>query len=106
MVLGLVGGLAVLTLTVAALVGVVANRGAAQSAADLSALAAAAAVQHGEAEPCLQSARVAERNSAQVVRCTCGPDRSCTVEVSRASGLGPATVAAARAGPAAARPSR
>lgn len=106
MVLGLVGGLTALILTVAALVGVAATRGAAQSAADLSALAAAAAVQRGEADPCLRSARVAERNGAQVVRCACGPDRSCTVEVSRASGLGPAAVAAARAGPAAVRPSR
>jgi len=106
LVLGLVGGAAALTLVVAALVGVVAARGAAQSAADLSALAAAAAVQRGDGDPCLRSTRVAERNGTQVLSCSCAPDRSCTVEVRRGTGLGPDAVAAARAGPTSARSGR
>lgn len=102
--LGLVGGVMALTLTVAALVGVVTARGVAQSAADLSALAAAAAVQRGDDDPCLRSTRVAARNETQLLRCGCDADRSCSVEVRRETGLGPDAVASARAGPTSARP--
>ena len=60
----------VVTVTVAAggVVGVIASHRAAQSAADLAALAGAAALQDG-GDACQQAALVAQRNHARLRRC-------------------------------------
>lgn len=100
LVLGLVAVVVVLVLGTAALVGAVVTRGSAQSAADLAALAAAASLQRGAADPCSGASEVAERNGAQVEACRCAPDRSCTVSTTLATATGAAARATARAGPA------
>ena len=100
LVLALVAVVVVLVLGTAALVGAVVTRGAAQSAADLSALAAAAAHQRGAADPCAGASRVADRNGARIETCRCDPDRSCTVATSMPTSTGAAARATARAGPA------
>lgn len=99
LVLALVAVVVVLALGVTALVGAVATRAAAQSAADLSALAAAAAVQRGEPDPCTRARQVVERNGSRLVGCSCAADLSCTVETARSTRTGQVARAAARAGP-------
>lgn len=65
LVLALVGAVAVLTVSLAWLVGAVVAQGSAQSAADLSALAAAAGVQRGAADPCDLAGQVVSPRSAR-----------------------------------------
>lgn len=98
-VLALVAVVVVLALGVTALVGAVATRAAAQSAADLSALAAAAAAQRGVPDPCARAVQVVRRNGAELVRCSCAADLSCTVETATSTRAGRVASAAARAGP-------
>lgn len=100
LVLALVGVVVVLVLGTAALVGAVVTRGAAQSAADLSALAAAAALQRGASDPCARAGAVAERNGVRLDACRCAADSSCTVTTSAETRTGAAARATARAGPA------
>jgi len=81
----------------------------ARSAADLSALAAASALQEGRADPCGHAVLLAGRNSARVVDCRLGPDDSVLVRVTTDlelawPGLSRTAAASARAGPADARP--
>jgi secretion/DNA translocation related TadE-like protein len=76
----------------------------ARTAADLSALAGAAALQEGKGEPCALVAVVAGRNGAQLVACSLGTGESVTVRVSigvsiRWPGVPDHAVASARAGP-------
>lgn len=98
-VLALVAVVVVLALGVAALAGAVTTRAAAQSAADLSALAAAAAAQQGEVDPCTRAQQVVERNEARLVGCSCAADLSCTVETATTTRAGRVATAEARAGP-------
>ena len=73
----------------------------AQSAADLAALAGAAALAHG-AEPCAAAASVAAANGATVTGCvTDGPDVRISVQVAGPRWLGQTAdlAAEARAGP-------
>jgi secretion/DNA translocation related TadE-like protein len=63
-----VGLLAVVAVFVAALGGVLADQRRVESAADLAALAAAAALQSG-ADPCAAARAVGHRNRASVVSC-------------------------------------
>jgi secretion/DNA translocation related TadE-like protein len=100
LVLALVAVVVALVLGTAVLVGAVVTRGSAQSAADLAALAAAASLQRGAADPCSGAREVAARNGAQVEACLCAPDRSCTVSTTLATKTGAAARATARAGPA------
>lgn len=79
------GGLGVVTaLTAAALqVGAAAGEAhRARAAADLSALAGAAAVQTGAGDPCGQAAVVAQRNGARVSSCALVGDERVLVRVS------------------------
>ncbi|GGB75803.1 hypothetical protein N798_13355 [Knoellia flava TL1] len=76
----------------------------ARSAADLSALAAAIALQEGSAEPCGRAVLLAGRNSARVVDCGLGPGDSVLVRVTTDvdlswPGLPRTATASARAGP-------
>ncbi|MFW5472644.1 Rv3654c family TadE-like protein [Knoellia sp. CPCC 206450] len=76
----------------------------ARAAADLSALAAASALQEGGADPCGRAAHLARRNSARVVDCLLRPDDSVLVRVTTDldlawPGLPRTAVASARAGP-------
>jgi secretion/DNA translocation related TadE-like protein len=73
------------------------GRRPAQPAADLSALAAAAALRHG-GDACATARSVAERNGATVSACTVEGDGVVRVGAQRRTGVGPA-VAEARAGP-------
>jgi secretion/DNA translocation related TadE-like protein len=69
----LVGVLAAVSVFVAALGGVLADRRRAESSADLAALAAAAALQSGR-DPCAAARSVANRNRASVVGCRVAGD--------------------------------
>jgi secretion/DNA translocation related TadE-like protein len=74
---------------------------AAQSAADLAALAAASAIARGR-DPCGSAAAIAESNGAELVACEIhGQDALVTVEVTGPRWLGQASdlTAQARAGP-------
>jgi secretion/DNA translocation related TadE-like protein len=76
----------------------------AQSAADLAALAGAAALVGGEtaASACSAGATMATRNGARLASCRAGPDLSVelTVEVAATSGRVGTATARSRAGPA------
>lgn len=88
---------------VLALAGAVSVRHQAQSAADLAALAAAAAVPQDGADPCARARDVARRNGASVTQCAIdGWDVQVRVEVPVDAGwlsAGRRAVAVARAGP-------
>lgn len=77
----------------------------ARTAADLSALAGATALQEGSDSPCARAAQVAGRNEAEIVDCSLGAEESVSVRVStsvstRWPGVPDRAVASARAGPA------
>jgi len=81
----------------------------ARTAADLSALAGATALQEGGDVPCALVAEVAGRNGADVIACSLGVGESVTVRVSievttRWPGVPHRAVASARAGPPALKP--
>lgn len=71
LVLGIVASVLVVLSAVALLGHAISTRGAAQTAADLAALAGAAAVVHGpaSADPCLRAGVVARANQAELVSC-------------------------------------
>ena len=77
----LVGPLAVVTMFVVALGGVVADQRRAASAADLAALAAAGAIQSG-ADACAAAASIASRNGGRLSSCRVSGDVA-AVEVER-----------------------
>lgn len=82
----------------------------ARSAADLSALAAAAALQERRGDPCAHAVQLAARNAAHLVDCRLATDDSVIVRVRTdlhlaVPGLPRAATASARAGPADALPS-
>jgi secretion/DNA translocation related TadE-like protein len=83
-----------------------AARAAAQSGADLAALAGAARLQrsHQVEDACALAGQVADRNEVRLVACTHRGDGVVEVTVARATPVGDAT-ASARAGPASARSS-
>ena len=93
-------------LVVAALLGLLATaqlaRGRAQSAADLGALAGAAALRHGTGEACAVAGEVVRRNGARLSDCADDGSGVVRVRVVVRAGVGDAT-AAARAGPSSAR---
>ncbi|MEZ5096294.1 MAG: hypothetical protein R2731_09310 [Nocardioides sp.] len=100
--MALAGLLVLLTLGGAAVIGVVHAHRAAQSAADLAALAGARALADGGAG-CARAAAVASANGALVTHCTAaGWDLRVVVEVSGPTWWGHRTrlAAEARAGPA------
>ncbi|MFI2566942.1 Rv3654c family TadE-like protein [Cellulosimicrobium funkei] len=108
LVLGVVAAVLVLALALAGLAQAQAARGAAQTGADLAALAAATAARDGW-EPCGRAREAAARNRVVVVACTEQGAGVVRVDVESRAGvtflgvtLGRAT-AAARAGPASAR---
>ncbi|WP_264029431.1 Rv3654c family TadE-like protein [Cellulosimicrobium sp. SH8] len=108
LVLGIVAAVLVLALGLAALAHAQAARGAAQTGADLAALAAATAARDGW-DPCGRAREVAARNAAAVTTCAEQGGGVVRVDVASTAGvtvlgvaLGGAT-AAARAGPATAR---
>lgn len=77
----------------------------ARTAADLSALAGATALQEGAGSPCGRAAQIAGRNQARIVDCSVGAEESVSVRVSmpvstRWPGVPDRAVASARAGPA------
>lgn len=77
----------------------------ARSAADLSALAGATALQEGRGSPCARAATVAGRNQARIIECSLGVGESVLVRVSttvstRWPGVPDEATASARAGPA------
>ncbi|GED09973.1 Rv3654c family TadE-like protein [Cellulosimicrobium cellulans] len=108
LVLGVVAAVLVLALGLAALAHAQAARGAAQTGADLAALAAAAAARDGW-DPCGRAREVAARNAVSVT--ACGEQDGGVVRVDVASTTGVTVLgvtlgrasAAARAGPATAR---
>ncbi|MDF9877854.1 Rv3654c family TadE-like protein [Cellulosimicrobium cellulans] len=108
LVLGVVAAVLVLALGLAALAHAQAARGAAQTGADLAALAAATAARDGW-DPCGRAREVAARNAASVT--ACGEQDGGVVRVDVASTTGVTVLgvalgrasAAARAGPATAR---
>jgi secretion/DNA translocation related TadE-like protein len=80
----------------------------ARTAADLGALAAAAAVLEGVADPCAEGSRIVERNGARVRSCVVGLGGDVTIRASmpvrlQLPGLASEAVATARAGPPEAR---
>jgi secretion/DNA translocation related TadE-like protein len=97
----LIGVLGAVSVLLAALGGVVADQRRAAAAADLSALAAAAALQSG-ADPCVVAGSVARRNGGRLSSCGVS-GVVVTVEVARATrvvlGRGVRVSAQARAGP-------
>lgn len=98
--IGLVGLLVLVAGTCAAVTVIVLSHRRAQVAADLAALAGAAALQRG-ADPCVAAATIAQRQGARVSRCVVdGPDVVVVtgVRVVRALG-GTELPARARAGP-------
>lgn len=77
----------------------------ARSAADLSALGGAAALQQGAGDPCAGALELAARNGARLVACAVGPAESVLVRVSADvrgawPGVPRSASASARAGPA------
>jgi len=99
--------LVAVVLVVAAMLGLLASaqhaRGRAQSAADLGALAGAAALAAGHrGDPCLQAAEVIRRNRGTLASCTDEGGGVLTVQVVVPGAAGAAT-ASARAGPTSAR---
>ncbi|GEM_PF-1008349 len=108
LVLGIVAAVLVLALGLGALAHAQSARGAAQTGADLAALAAATAARDGW-EPCGRAREVAARNAVAVTACAEQGSGVVRVDVASTAGvtvlgvaLGRAT-AAARAGPATAR---
>lgn len=108
LVLGVVAAVLVLALGLAALAHAQAARGAAQTGADLAALAAATAARDGW-DPCGRAREVAARNAVSVTACAEQDGGVVRVDVATTAGvivlgveLGRAS-AAARAGPATAR---
>lgn len=104
LVLAALGVLLAMTVSVLLVVSAVVASHRAHAAADLAALAAAAAVSHGEGEAaaCDTGSLVAARNGATVASCRAGPDRTVEVVVRVLAPMphvGAAT-ARARAGPA------
>lgn len=104
-VLGALGVILAITVGALLIVSAVVASHRAQSAADLAALAAAAALVGGEPAPsaCSAGAAVAVRNGARLASCRAGPDLSVELSVevaATAARVGTAT-ARARAGPAA-----
>lgn len=76
----------------------------ARAAADLSALAAATALQVGDPTPCARASDLARRNDAELLECVLGAAESVRVRVSTTAalswpGVPDRAVAAARAGP-------
>lgn len=76
----------------------------ARTAADLSALAGAVALQEGTGTPCASAAEVAGRNEARVIDCEVGVGESVLVRVTTAvsthwAGVPDRAAASARAGP-------
>lgn len=104
LVLALVAVAGVLLLSLGLLAGSQAGRAAAQTAADLGALAAADAVASGRADPCAVAAIVAQRNNAQLSSCvidSLGVVRVGAANPTRFAGRNVGTAkATARAGPA------
>jgi secretion/DNA translocation related TadE-like protein len=101
-VMGLLVAVALLATAVG---GVVADQRRAESAADLAALAGAAAAQAGR-DACSTAAHVARRNGAWLARCetdgevvTLTVRRPTRIALLRLVGAGPAVTAGARAGP-------
>lgn len=93
LVLGLVAVVVILLTALTMLVRVTDARGRAQAAADLGALAAAAALQRGE-EPCVVAARAVDANGARLVQCAVtAPEVVVRADVD----VGPALSASARA---------
>lgn len=77
----------------------------ARAAADFAALAAATAIQEGQAQPCGRAAELASRNGARLSECTLGSAESVRVQVSTRAmvwwpGVPERAAASARAGPA------
>ncbi|MFF2270602.1 Rv3654c family TadE-like protein [Cellulosimicrobium cellulans] len=108
LVLGIVAAVLVLALGLGALAHAQSSRGAAQTGADLAALAAATAARDGW-DPCGRAREVAARNAVAVTACTDQGGGVVRVDVATTAGvtvfgvaLGRAS-AAARAGPATAR---
>lgn len=117
LVLGLVAVGTILIAGLGLLIGAQISRGAAQSAADLAALAAAHAAQDGfvadrpvaagsvmaSSAPCAVASAVVERNRAQLEFCSVGPGGVVDVAAKRTARLGRMQVgqasASARAGP-------
>jgi len=97
----LIAVLGLVTLTAAALVGVIGARHRAEAAADLAALAGAVAARNG-GDPCAAAGTIARSNQATLISCS-AVDR--TVEVSVAVrapalvGIAWSQVGVARAGP-------
>ncbi|QJW37822.1 Rv3654c family TadE-like protein [Cellulosimicrobium protaetiae] len=108
LVLGIVAAVLVLALGLGSLAHAQAARGAAQTGADLAALAAATALRDGW-DPCGRAREVAARNAVAVTACAEQGGGAVRVDVATTTGVtvlgvavGQAT-AAARAGPATAR---
>lgn len=97
----LCGLIVVVTMLVVGVVGLVATHRRAQAAADLAALAGAAAAQEGR-DACMQAREVAQRNRARLTRCVAA-EGDVVVEVlseaPQALGADYAMRARARAGP-------
>ncbi|KGN41831.1 hypothetical protein N801_03890 [Knoellia aerolata DSM 18566] len=109
LVVGAIGLVIVLTTAGLHLGSAAAAAHRARAAADLSALAAAAAIQSGVVRPCARAAALAHRNAARLVRCTVVGGEIVELRVSARTALSwpgvPTTAtASARAGPAAASP--
>ncbi|TQL03241.1 Rv3654c family TadE-like protein [Cellulomonas sp. SLBN-39] len=104
LVLGVVAAAGALLLAVGLVAGAYDARGRARTAADLAALAAAAAATSPGAsvDPCARAAEVAARNGADLGSCTVTGPGVVDVAVRVASAVGDAR-AAARAGPVTAR---
>ena len=103
---GLIGVLVVVALTCAGCAALVVTHRRAQVAADLGALAGAAALQQG-GDPCSAAARIAGRHAASLAACVVeGQSVLVTASVALAVPLTEGSVSArARAGPATALPS-
>lgn len=101
LVIALLGLLMFLGAAMAFVEGVVSDHRAAQSAADLSALAGAQALQRGD-DPCAEASRIADANEASVTSCeVSGEEVVIDVIVAARSyaGYSPKVTGRARAGP-------
>lgn len=101
LVIALLGLLMFLGAAMSFVAGVVADHRAAQSAADLSALAGAQALQRGQ-DPCAAANRIAAANGASVRSCDVSGEEvvvDVTVEARSYAGYSPEVTGRARAGP-------
>lgn len=101
LVIALLGLLMILGAAMSFVAGVVADHRAAQSAADLSALAGAQALQRGQ-DPCAAANRIAAANGASVRSCDVSGEEvvvDVTVEARSYAGYSPEVTGRARAGP-------